>query len=238
VDWRVYARTDRLYVKVYEAETNADLVVALDLSGSMDYASRGHSKLDYARFVAASLVHLGSRQRDRVALATFDSELVDFVAPSGRHRSRILHALERARPGGASDLPTALTRLGDALRRRGIVVVISDLYLEPAAVAGALEGLAARGHEVLVFQVLDPRELRLDLEEPAVLEDLETGERLPIVPARLRERYDELVAEHVAELAAVLGQRGIDYACFDTSEPLDRLLHRYLAERARLARSR
>ncbi len=238
VDWRVYARTDRLYVKVFEAETNADLVLALDVSRSMDYASAGHSKLDYGRFVVATLAHLASTQRDRVGLATFDSELRARVPASGRHRDRILHEVANAAPGGASDLPRALALLAEQLRRRGIVVVVSDFYVEPVEAARALEELAARGHDVLAVHVLDPRELRFDVEGSGVLEDLESGERLPVVPERVRGEYLELIEAHLAALAAECGRRGIDYACFDTSQPLDALLHRHLAQRARATRTR
>ena len=238
VDWRLYGRTDRLYLKLFEAETNADLVVAVDTSASMDYASGTHTKLDYARFVAATLTHLGSRQRDRVGLATFDSALGTVIPPSARHRDRVLHELARVEPGGTSDLPRALSLLGEALSRRGIIVVLSDLYLEPDAAARALHGLAARGHDVMVVHVLDHRELALDVDGPGVLVDLESDQRMAVDPARMGAPYRQLVTEHVAALRAACGAGDVDYALADTAEPLDGLLHHHLAARARLARGR
>ncbi len=182
VDWRVFARTDRLYVKTFEAETNADVMIALDVSASMGYASDKVSKLDYACFMAASLAHLAFRQRDKVGFVTFDSDLVDYVPPSARRRDTILQALDRARAAGRGDLTEALSRLSERLGRRGIVVVISDFYAAPSDVAVALDSLRVRGHDVIALHVLDPFERDLELSEPAVLEDLETGDRVPVTP--------------------------------------------------------
>ncbi len=237
VDWRVFARTDRLYVKTFEAETNADLVIAIDVSASMGYASHEVSKLDYARFMAASLAHLASRQRDKVGLVSFDSDLVDYVPPSARRRNAILQALDRARAKGRGDLTRALPRLSERLGRRGIVVVISDFYAAPADVAVALDSLRVRGHDVIALHVLDPFERDLALSDPAVLEDLETGERVPVTP-KGRAAYRALVDAHVDALSRALGDRRIDYDCFVTDRPLDDMLWRYLSNRARLARVR
>ncbi|NIR28758.1 MAG: DUF58 domain-containing protein [Gammaproteobacteria bacterium] len=237
VDWRVFARTDRLYVKTYEAQTNADLSIALDVSASMGYGSGEVTKLDYARFIAAALAHLASRQRDRVGLATLDADVVEYVAPSGRRRDTVLQALDRARAAGRGDLARALARLGERLARRGILVVVSDFYAPPQAAAVALDALRVRGHDVIALHVLDPLERDLDLPGPAVLEDLETGERLPVTPQG-RAQYRALVDAHVAALARACGDRRIDYECFVTDRPLDDMLWRYLSNRARLARVR
>lgn len=251
IDWRVYARTDRFYVKAYEAETNADLVVALDISKSMDFSSGeadsdNVTKLDYARFVAASLAHLAGRQRDRVGLATFDISLVQTIPPSGRHRDRVLRTLETISVGTGSNLGKALERLGDGLHRRGIIVVISDFYAPVQEVLSALDGLRARGHDVIAIHILDPMELDLHhyqgrrsaLSDAEVLQDIETAERMPIVLAQQRAQYRRLVEEHIDNLRHTSGGRGIDYACFDTSQPLDHILFRYLSERARLSHAR
>lgn len=243
IDWRVYARTDRLYVKAYEAETNADVVLALDVSGSMDFAGadRGVTKLDYARYLAASLAHLAGRQRDRVALATYDGELRGWIPPSGRHRDRVLRALETTTPGAGGEPDRALEQVGDCLRRRGIVVVISDYYTPPSRVVSALGGLRARGHDVIAIHVLDRLERDLEHHTAAVadgLSDIETGETLPFPPPRQRTEYRRLMDDHIASLRRDLGGRGIDYACFDTSQPLDHVLFRYLSERARLSHVR
>lgn len=237
VDWRVFARTDRLYVKTFEAETNADVVIALDVSASMGYASGEVSKLDYARFMAASLAHLASRQRDKVGLASFDSDLVDYVPPSARRRDTILRTLDRARARAGGDLLRALERLSERLGRRGIVVVISDFYADPADVAVALDALRVHGHDVIALHVLDPLERDLALPGPTVLEDLETGDRVPVTP-KGRIAYRALVDAHVDALTRALGDRRIDYDCFVTDRPLDDMLWRYLSNRARMARVR
>lgn len=237
VDWRVFARTDRLYVKTFEAETNADVVIALDVSASMGYASGEVSKLDYARFMAASLAHLASRQRDKVGLVSLDSDLVDYVPPSARRRDTILRTLDRARSQAGGDLVRALERLSERLGRRGIVVVISDFYADPADVAVALDALRVHGHDVIALHVLDPLERDLALSGPTVLEDLETGERVPVTP-KGRVAYRALVDAHVDALTRALGDRRIDYDCFVTDRPLDDMLWRYLSNRARLARVR
>jgi len=238
IDWRLYARTDRIHLKTFEAETNADLVLALDASRSMDWGSGELGKLDYARMLVASLAHLGARQRDRVGLATFASDLIEVVPPAAGRRDAVLAALGRLRPAAGADLATALERLGAALTRRGIVVVVSDFYLEPGDAARALGGLRARGHEVLAFHLLDPRERDLDLGGAQVLEDLETGARMPVVPERVRERYRELVSGHVAALSDACLARDIEFTSLGTDQPLDHALFRFLSQRTRRGRSR
>lgn len=237
VDWRVFARTDRLYVKTFEAETNADVVIAVDVSASMGYASGKVSKLAYACYMAASLAHLASRQRDKVGLVSFDSDLVDYVPPSARRRNTILQALDQARAEGRGDVIQALSRIGERLGRRGIVVVISDFYAAPQDIAVALDSLRVRGHDVIALHVLDPFERDLALSDPTVFEDLESGERLPVTP-KGRAAYRQLVDRHVDALSRALGDRRIDYDCFVTDRPLDDMLWRYLSNRARLARVR
>ncbi len=238
VDWRVFARTDRVYVKTYEAETNADLVLALDTSRSMEYQGLGLRKLDYARFIMASLAHLAGRQRDRVGLSLFDQTVRKVIPPSVRHRDRVLHALEAVRPGPGSDLVSAMESLAASLTRRGIVVVVSDFYFAPDDTLRALDGLRVRGHDVIAIHLLDPVERRLELEGVTVVEDMESGERLPLLPDTLRGEYQKLLQEHVEILARTCGEHGIDYACFDTGMPLDHVLYRYLSQRARQARVR
>ena len=237
VDWRVFARTDRLYVKTFEAETNADVMIALDVSASMGYASGSISKLDYARFIAAALAHLASRQRDKVGLVTFASDLVDYVPPSARRRDSILQALDRARAEGVGNILAALDGLSERLGRRGIVIVVSDFYAPASDLAVALDALRVHGHDVIALHVLDPFERDLELSGPAVLEDLETGDRLPVTP-RGRAEYRRLLDDHVEALSRALGDRRIDYDCFVTDRPLDDMLWRYLSNRARLARVR
>jgi uncharacterized protein (DUF58 family) len=238
IDWRLYARTDRYHVKEFEADTNANFTVLLDTSGSMGYSSGGVSKFDYARYLAASLAYFSHDQRDRVGLVTFGDDVREYVPCSAKHMDVLLHTVSRAQPAGRSDLAGALRKVNELLRRRGIVVLVSDLYDEPQNVVQAVAPLRYRGHDVIVFHVLDPAELELPFDQPTSIEDLETGERLPVVPAALRERYRELVKAHVAALEKDLTNQRIDYALLDTSKPLDHALFTYLSARERLSRSR
>lgn len=238
LDWRLYARTDRLSVKTYEAETNADLILALDVSRSMDFAGQGINKLNYGRMLLASLAHLAGRQRDRVGLATFDRSLVSYVPPSVRHRDRVLHTLESVVPGPGGELAGCLEALAGALVRRGIVVVVSDFYLPPEEAVRALETLHVRGHDVIAIHLLDPAERELDVGATTMVEDMETGEQLPISTGALRDEYQVLVRKHLDGLSRGCGEHQVDYACFDTAMPLDHLLFRYLSQRAKWARVR
>jgi uncharacterized protein (DUF58 family) len=238
VDWRVFARTDRYYVKQFEADSNANLVVALDVSTSMRYASAGVTKLDYGRFLAASLLYFSHRQRDRVGLVTFDKEIVEYVPPSARHLEFGLYALDRVADGRPGTLAGPMLRLTERLVRRGIIVVISDFYDEPDAIANAIRPLRYRGHDVIVFHVLDPAELDFPFGEAASFEDLETGDRMPIVPAAAREQYQALVRQHSASLGRLFTDSRIDYALFNTAVPLDHALFHYLSARERLSRAR
>jgi len=238
VDWRLYARTDRFYVKQFEADSNANLVVVLDVSASMRFGSRGLPKIDYGRYLAASLLYFSHQQRDRVGLVTFDRRIVSYVPPSAKHLDFALFALDRAEAGREGELAAPLLTATERLRRRGIVVVVSDLYEEPDRVAAAVRPLRFRGHDVIVFHLLDPAERDFPFDEASSFEDLESGERLPVVPEALRAEYQELVRRHIEALGRLLLDSRVDYALLDTSVPLDFALFRYLAARERLRRVR
>ena len=238
VDWKLYARTDRHFVKEFEAETNASVAVLLDVSASMGYGSGAVRKLDYARVLAACLLYFSQRQRDRVALSTFDADVVDHVPPSTRHLPQALHALGRARAGAPGDLPTALRRLAESYRRRGVLVVVSDLYAEPDDIVNALHALRGPGSEIVVMHLLDPAELEFPFEDPAAFQDMEGDDALPVLPPAMRDRYRTLVREHMATLRRRLGEAGMDYFLLDTRRPIDAALHEYLSVRERLARTR
>jgi uncharacterized protein (DUF58 family) len=241
IDWRLFARTDRFYVKEFEADTNSNFSVLLDISSSMSYASEGSvSKLDYGRYLAACLTYLVRGQRDRIGLATFDAQIVDYVPPSAKHLEIILHTLDRIRPGTgrAGSLGKPLMRVTDHLRRKGLVVLISDFYEAPESVIEAVKPLRARDHDIMVFHVLDRTEIDFPFEDPSNFEDLETGERLPIVPGTLRERYRENMQRHLSELARLFRENRIDYSLLDTSKPLDFALFDFLSARERMNRIR
>jgi uncharacterized protein (DUF58 family) len=257
IDWRLFARSDRYYVKQFEADTNTNFMVLLDVSPSMRYrgATEGAgsvSKLDYACFLAAALTYFSSTQRDRVGLATFDDDIREYVPPSAKHLRLVLHALERtatnaaALPGHAaasaapasraSALDTPLRKLTESLRRRSIVLLISDLYEEPDAVLSAIANVRGRGNDVIVFHLLDRNEIEFPFADATNFVDLETGEKMPVIPDYLRTQYRAVVAEHTATLGRRMREQRIDYALFDTSKPLDKALFTYLLARERFSR--
>jgi len=238
IDWRVYGRTDRFYIKQFEADSNANFTVMLDVSRSMGFAQSGLSKFDYARYLAACLLYFASKQRDRIGFLSFNDDVVDYVPPAAKHLDLIMHTIDRLQPSGTSALEKPLWKLAEAARRRGIMVLISDLYEDPTTVLESVQRLGHKGNDLLVFHVLDRAEIDFPFEESANYVDMESGESLPVIPERLRERYRELVAEHIGALRSSLGQRRIDYALFDTSQPLDHALFSYLSMRHQLMRNR
>jgi uncharacterized protein (DUF58 family) len=260
IDWKVFARTERYYVKEYEAETNTNFTVALDCSRSMRWKGEGIAKIDYARYLAATLTYFSSQQRDRVGLVTYDEAGVrDFVPPSAKHLETALHTMDgagRGRPeiddrnkrrhrraetdGGIQAVAAADVMLvvADRLRRRGILAVVSDFYEEPERVRDALRLLRSKGQDIIAFHVLDPAELEFPYREAGSFEDVETGQRLPVVPEKLRRQYRALVAAHIESLRTLLNEAGCDYVQLATSQPLDHALFDYLAMRQKLMKVR
>src|SRR5688500_16448372 len=229
VDWRLYARTDRYYIKEYEADSNSNFAVLLDISKSMGFGTTGMTKLDYARILAGCLTYLVHRQRDRVGLVAFDSDVVEFVPPSAKHMDVALHVLGRLKPANPGSLRAPLHKVAEHFGRRGLLILISDLYEEPDAVIDAIGPLRFRGHDIAVFHLLDPAELDFSFREPSAFEDLETGEQIPIVPDALADQYKELVKTHINALRERFSANRVDYTMLDTSSPLDHALFSYLS---------
>lgn len=238
IDWRVFGRTDRFYVKEFEADTNANVAVLLDVSRSMAFGTSATTKLDYSRYLGACLSYLSRRQRDRVGIVTFDNDLRAVVPTSAKHLDLVLHTLDRTTPGGPGALTRPVTKIAESVRRRSILLVLSDLYEEPDAVVRSMALLRNKGHDVIVFHVLDPAELTFPFTEASQFEDLETGERIPVVPDSQREEYLALMRAHRDTITHRLVQNRIDYYLVDTSRPLDFVLFEYLARREALARVR
>ena len=237
IDWRLFARSDRHFIKQFEAETNANFVVVMDVSRSMSYGSEETSKLDYARYLAACLAYFSRKQGDRVGLITFDDKVVDYVPPSLRHLDILLHTLARATAGSPGTLGP-MRQMGETLNRRGILVVISDFYEPPEDALRAMNNLRHRGHDVMAFHVMDPAELSFPFEKASSFRDLETGEEIPVVPLKLRDEYRAVVQNHVGALERLFTANRIDYTLLDTSQPLDHALFSYLATRERRSRVR
>jgi uncharacterized protein (DUF58 family) len=234
VDWNVFARTERCYLKRYRGETNTLLTVLLDASNSMHYASHRVSKMDYARFTAASLFYLTTRiQRDAAGLIVFDDELRDYVKPSTRYGQlhRLLSSLEHAEARARTDFAKPIQHSHQFLRRRGIVVIISDFYEGPDRVVRALQPLRLRGNEVLLFHVLDPQEIRPEVHEATRLIDLETEEWLEVSPEYVQNHYAARIDTHIKALRDNARGSGMDYYLLRTDRPLDGALREYLSVR-------
>jgi uncharacterized protein (DUF58 family) len=238
VDWRLYARTDRYYIKEYEADSNSNFSVLLDVSKSMGYGSEGMTKLDYGRMLAGCLTYLVHRQRDRVGLVAFDSDIVEHVPPSAKHMDVVLYVLNRLSPARPGALRAPLHKMAEHFGRRGLLVLISDLYEEPDAVLEAIGPLRFRGNDVVVFHLLDKAELDFSFSDPSAFEDLETGDQIPIVPDALAEQYRSLVQAHISALTERFAANRMDYSVVNTSMPLDHALFTYLSTRERLMRTR
>ncbi len=238
IDWRVFGRTDRFYVKQFEADTNANFSILFDISRSMAYGSKTITKLDYGRYLAACLSYMSRKQRDRVGMVTFDDDVRDFIPTSAKHLDLVLHCIDRIRPGAQGDLTRPLMKVAESMSRRSILLLISDLYEEPATIARNLARLRDKGHDVIVFHILDPAEIAFPFEEASQFEDMETGELIPVVPEIQRDEYRHLMAQHLEAISQRLVRDRIDYVLIETSKPLDFALFEYLARREALARVR
>jgi len=238
VDWRLYARTDRYYVKQYEADTNTNFSILFDISRSMKFSSGGVSKLEYGSFLGACLGYLATRQRDRVGIITFDDDIVTHVPPSAKHFDMVLHTLDRAKAERPGHLSAPLHKMSEHFKRRGILLLISDFYDEPEAILDAVKPFKFLGNDLIVFHVLDPQEITFDYEDASAFEDLESREQIPVVPQSFRAQYRALIQEHINSLQTKFSEQRIDYALINTSEPLDRALFSYLSSREKMMRVR
>ena len=234
VDWNLFARTERCYLKRYRGETNSQLTVLLDASNSMQYTSSPPSKIDYARYLAAALFYLAiHNQRDAAGLIVFDEEVREYIRPSTRpgQLARLLAGLEQAIPRAQTDFAKPLQHLQNALHRRGIAVVISDFYEKPETIIANLASLRFRGNEVILFQVLDPQEIRPAMKGPAILVDLETNHRIEVIPEYTKTGYRIKIDAHVEQLRSRARAAGMDYHLLVTTQPLDLALREYLTLR-------
>jgi uncharacterized protein (DUF58 family) len=234
VDWNLYARTERTYIKRYHGETNSQLTILLDASNSMQYNSGPLSKMDYARSLAAALFYLAIRnQRDAAGLIVFDDEVRDYIRPSTRpgQLARLLAALEQATPQARTNFAKPLQHFQNALRRRGIVILISDFYETPQTIVDDIAPLRSRGNEVILFHLLDPQELRPVIKSSSVLVDLETGQRIEVVPEYMHSAYRVKIDAHIEQIRSLARGVGIDHQLLVTSQPLDRALREYLTLR-------
>jgi uncharacterized protein (DUF58 family) len=236
VDWKVFAKTDRYYIREYEEETNLKAYLLLDTSASMVYASNGVSKLEYASYLAASLSYLLLKQKDSVGLVTFSDKLENYIPPrqSPAHLRVLLHTIDKIKPGGETDLAQTFHMLAERIKRRGLVVVISDLLDNKERVLAALRHFRHRKHEVIVFQILDPNEREFRFKGPLVFRDLETARELTLDPRVVQKEYQTSFGEFYDDFRRRCGESMIDFHSITSDTPYDRALFTYLEKRSRL----
>ena len=229
VDWNVFARTERAYLKRYRGETNCQLTLMLDSSASMGYTSHSITKLDYARFLAVSLAYMAHQQRDAAGVIVFNDDVRNYVRPSTRQGQfmRVAHAIEHAELGTRTDFAKPFIHFQNFLRRRGIVVVISDFYEQPDLIINTVAPLRFRGNEMVLFHVLDPQEIRPKLKEPVLLVDVETEDALEVSPEYAKEEYSQKIDSHIESLKKKAAAANIDYCLLRTDRPLDDALREY-----------
>lgn len=231
IDWKVWSKTDRLYIKEYEEETNLKCHVLLDCSKSMRYGeSAGWSKFDYAATAAASLAYLMQQQQDAVGLITFSNQ-IDLNLKASSHPSHlklIFHELESVEPDQQTDVTDPFLALSSQLRQRGMVVLFSDLFLDPDDLATALNQFRLRGHEVIVFHVMHDDEVAFPFDDNTLFRGLETEAQLHCEPRALRKSYLQAVDRYMKQVKKVCASAGVDHVLLNTSKPLDAALSSYL----------
>ena len=234
VDWNLFARTERCYLKRYRGETNSQLTVLLDASNSMQYTSGPPRKMDYARYIAASLFYLAiHNQRDAAGLIVFDNEVREHIKPSTRpgQLARLFAALDQAEPRAVTNFIKPFKHLQTHRHRRGIAIVISDFYEEPETIVPTIAQLRFHGNDVVLFHILDPQEVLPVLNGSAILIDLETNRKIEVVPEYTKTTYRAKVDAHIEQLRSRARGAGMDYQLLVTNQPLDNALREYLSLR-------
>jgi uncharacterized protein (DUF58 family) len=234
IDWNVYARTERLYLRRYRGETNSLLTILLDASNSMQFGSHGVNKMDYARYLAASLFYLAIHgQRDAAGLITFDDEIRNFIRPSTRQGQlhRLLAGLENAEAHSRTDFVKPMHYFQELLTRRGIVLIVSDFWDAPETLIRTIEPLRFHGNEVVLFHVLDPEDVRPKLNGPSILVDMETNAQMEVTPDYTKREYREKIEAHLTDLRDRTQAAGMGYYLLMTDRPLDDALREYLTLR-------
>ena len=236
LDWRLLARTDRYFIKKYRADTNTQCHLLIDTSASMNYAHASSvTKLQYAQFLAGSLAYLLNRQQDAVGMVAFADKVHTHVPARNRtgHMRTIFGNLSLLEPGGETQLAHSLHQLAEILTRRGIVVIISDFYDQPDRLQEAFQHLRFKGHDLVAFHVLDQNELDFDFTDPVLLlEDAETHEQMPVLPAVVMDGYRERMRKHVDGMRTCAAANHVDYELLTTKQPLDFALFSFLSRRA------
>jgi len=233
VDWNVYARTERAYLKRYRGETNCQITMLLDASKSMGFSSHAVTKLDYAKFLAASIAYMANHQRDAAGLIVFHEDVDNYIPPSTRQGQlhRLLNGIEKAELGARTDFTKPLLHFQQFLHRRGLVPIISDFWQDPDVIVNAAAPLRFHGNEVVLFHILDPEEIQPKLNEPVLLVDMETQDALEVSPDYVKHDYQPKIEAHIEDLRSKSKSNGLDYFLLRTDRPLDDGLREYLTVR-------
>lgn len=233
IDWNVYARTDKTYIKRFLGETNSHLMIMLDASASMGFSSTGVSKLQFGKFLGASLAYMASRQHDATGVMVFADEVLDYRPPTSRSGSLqgVIHTLDKAQPLQGTQLNKPMTRFQEHIKRRGLVAVISDFYCDVEELMDNVRPLAVQGQDVILFHLLDPGELAPNIKESTLYEDMETGHAIEVSPAFMNKEYHERIQAHISAIAKASSGMRADHVLINTGEPLNKALHSYLTFR-------
>lgn len=239
LDWRLYARSDRYYVKRFEDETNLRCYLLVDMSRSMGFQSLSYNKAEYAKTAAGTLAYFLSLQRDATGLVTFDKHIVEYLPARYRpgHMHRVMLALEHSLAGTETRLEPPIEQIARTVKKRGLIIMISDLLAPVDSLETQLGYLRSRGHEVVLMRVLDPAEVHFTFERPAMFEDMESGRDLYIDPDSAREEYLQRFDEHRSGIKRTCSKLGIDFFDLSTDEPLERTLFDFLHARMRRGRN-
>ncbi|MGI9517743.1 MAG: DUF58 domain-containing protein [Pirellulaceae bacterium] len=234
LDWKLFARQDRYYIKRFEDETNLRCYLVADLSRSMEFGTTGYTKAEYSRTTLATLGYFLSLQRDAVGLLTFDESIGEYLPPRYRpgHLRRLMLGLDRATSGRRTDIEPPLEQITRLATRRGLVVLASDMLAPVEGLGRQLGYLRSQGHEVIVMRVLDPAELAFDFEDPKIFEDMESGRRLFVDPEAIRRTYLQNFQQHAAALDEICRQEGVDLLTLMTNKPLDEALLEFVRLRS------
>jgi uncharacterized protein (DUF58 family) len=240
LDWRAYGRSDRFFVKEFEADTNLRCCLVLDTSGSMDFGSKGVSKIEYARKIAGAIAHIALEQGDAVGLYCVARGIVRNIPPrrNPAHLSTIYDVLEQAEPKGETQLATVLHELAETIRQRALCIIVSDLFIDPELLRGCFQHLRFRKHDVAVFHLLDPRELAFDFRRPMRFLDMEGGPALFAEPTEIAERYHKALGGYLDLLHQVVLESAVDYHQVAIDTDYEHVLMRFLVGRAHARRAR
>lgn len=236
IDWNVYSRTDKTFIKLFKGETNSHLMLLLDTSASMGFGAT-HSKLQYGKYLAASLAYLASRQHDAIGAMIFNSEVVQYRPPTSKSGTLhgVIHTLDNAEAIEGTAMHKPFSRFREHVKKRGLVAVISDFYCDPEALMENVRPLALHGQDVIMFHLMDPEELNPNIKESTLYEDMESGESIEVSPVFMTQDYPQKIKAHISAIEKTAQGMNADHILLKTNEPLDRALHSYLTFREKRA---